>query len=110
MHDLPVLAPMSSDREDATKTFTCGDEDLDSFLSEDALRLEREHVARTTLALDPDTGEVLGYVTVLNDAVRLLTRERKRLGLATNDHPVIPALKIARLAVAQLASSRGIGT
>ncbi len=105
-----LFAPLSPVWGDYLGAFDCGDLDLNSFLVEDATRLERERVARTTLAVQPDSGEILGYVTVLNDAVRLLTRERKRLGLASQDHPVIPALKIARLGVAEGTTHRGIGT
>lgn len=89
--------------------FSCGDEDLDGFLKDDAWRLQQQHVARTYLARDNQSGAVLGYMTLLNDAVRLLTRERKKLGLASDDHPIVPAIKIARLGVSLNARGRGIG-
>jgi ribosomal protein S18 acetylase RimI-like enzyme len=94
----------------ACRTFSCGDADLDSFLSDDSLRLQNEHVARTFLSVARTDGRILGYVTVLNDAVHLLTREKKKLGLASDDHPVVPALKIARLGVASEYARSGLGT
>lgn len=79
-------------------TFTCGEADLDDFLRSDALRLQTHRVARTYLAFYG--ADVIGYMTLLADAVVLETKERKRLALGAHDHPAVPALKIARLAIA----------
>jgi GNAT superfamily N-acetyltransferase len=87
----------------------CGDEDLDDFIRDDAWRLQSEHVAVTYVARDKVSGEVAGYCTLLNDAVRLLTRERKKLGLASDDHPIVPAVKIARLGVSIDRQGTGVG-
>jgi GNAT superfamily N-acetyltransferase len=90
--------------------FTCGEPDLDDFLRTDALRLQAHRVARTYLAfLDR---ELVGYMALLSDAVVLETKERKRLALGSHDHPIVPALKIARLGVAESfrATHSGIGT
>jgi GNAT superfamily N-acetyltransferase len=101
---------LSSDDAELVATFSSGDGDLDDFLRTDALRLQHHHVARTYLAL-LDAG-LIGYMTLLADAVVLETKERKRLALSTTDHPSVPALKIARLAVAGdfRAARRGAGT
>lgn len=88
--------------------FSCGDDDLDDFLRSDALRLQNVHTARTHIAFYRD--EFVGYITLLNDCVELKTNERKRLSLRHNDHPTVPALKIARLAVSAVARSRLRGT
>ncbi len=92
--------------------FECGDADLDEFIRADATRLSAEHIVQTYLARRASSGRrVLGYVAVLSDAVRLETRERKKLRLASSDHPIVPALKIARLAVANdFQRHGGIGT
>jgi GNAT superfamily N-acetyltransferase len=106
---LRVRALAAEDAE-AVDGFVCGDVDLDDFLRTDALRLQRHHVARTYLAfLD---GQLVGYMTLLADAVGLETRERKRLALSSTDHPSVPALKIARLAVGREVrlERRGAGT
>ena len=46
------------------------------------------------------SGELVGYLALLNDAIILQTGERKKLGLGHADSKTIPALKIGRLAVA----------
>jgi ribosomal protein S18 acetylase RimI-like enzyme len=92
--------------------FTCGDADLDDFLATDAYRLQEHHAVRTYLARRVETGaEVLGFVSLMTDAVKLQTRERKGLFLKSTDHPIVPALKIARLGVStDLQRGSGIGT
>jgi len=94
---------------DAVAAFSCGDADLDAFLREDAARLDGHHVARTSLARYD--GALVGYITLLCDAIVLETRERKSLSLHHGDHPVIPALKVARLGVSEAfrATHRGAG-
>lgn len=89
--------------------FSCGDADLDEFLRDDALRLDDARAARTWLALYD--GALVGYITLLCDAIVLETRERKGLALRHEDHPVIPALKVARLGVSETfrATHRGVG-
>jgi GNAT superfamily N-acetyltransferase len=97
--DAPLLA-----------AFTCGEPDLDDFVRSDALRLQAHRVVRTYLAFHES--ELVGYMALLTDAVVLETKERKRLALGSHDHPIVPALKIARLAVADSARARfgGVGT
>jgi GNAT superfamily N-acetyltransferase len=91
-------------------TFTCGDDDLDDFLRTDALRLQAQRVASTYLAFFEE--QLVGYMTLLADAVVLETKERKRLALSSQDHPSVPALKVARLAVHETfrATHAGAGT
>jgi GNAT superfamily N-acetyltransferase len=97
--DVPLLA-----------TFTCGEPDLDDFLRSDALRLQSHRVVRTYLAFHENV--MVGYMALLTDAVVLETKERKRLALGSHDHPIVPALKIARLAVAESVRTThaGVGT
>lgn len=89
--------------------FSCGDEDLDGFLRDDAARLQVENVAKTYVSLDPSTGELVGYFSLLNDAIHLMTSEKRRLGLASTDHPIVPAIKIARLGVDERRKGGGVG-
>ena len=91
-------------------SFTCGEADLDDFLRSDALRLQAHRVARTYLGFFDD--QLVGYVALLADAVVLETKERKRLALGSHDHPIVPALKIARLGVSEpfRATHAGVGT
>lgn len=95
--------------------FSCGDEDLDDFIRSDALRLQSLNVARTYVA---QVGDMLcGYVSLMADAIVLKANERKKIrhkdghALDYDDHPVVPALKIARVAVRKETreACRGLG-
>jgi GNAT superfamily N-acetyltransferase len=105
---LVIRALVPSDA-DALASFTCGDDDLDDFLRTEALRIQELNVVRTFLGVYE--GEVVGFASILTDAVVLETKERKGLALAFRDHPVVPALKIARLGVDSKAREkyRGLG-
>jgi ribosomal protein S18 acetylase RimI-like enzyme len=98
--------------------FSCGDDeddaDLNEFIRDDAWRLQSLNVVRTYVALYD--GQACGYVALMADAVSLKPNERKKIrapgvALGFDDHPVVPAIKIARLAVhkATRESCRGVG-
>jgi len=87
--------------------FECGDDDLNGFLRDDALRLQQRNTVRTYLALYD--GDLVGFISLMVDAVVLETKERKTLRLNHADHPVLPALKIARLATAKSFREANIG-
>jgi len=109
------IRPFTEESISAFASFSCGDEDLDDFIRSDAMRLQSLNVARSYVAWYD--GHARGYVTLMADAVVLKPNERKKLrdgsgnALAFEDHPVVPALKIARLAVCKELRSgyRGIG-
>ncbi len=103
------IRPITDGDSATAATFSCGDTDLDEFLRDDALRLDAARAARTWLAFYD--GALVGYITLLCDAIVLETRERKGLTLRHEDHPVIPALKVARLGVSETfrAAHRGVG-
>ena len=81
--------------------FSCGDEphhaDLNDFLKTDALRYAATSMSQTYVAVAKD--EVVGYVTLLNDAIWLNTDEKSEL-LRAEVPPAqtVPALKVGRLA------------
>lgn len=101
------IRDLSPDDMTAAAGFSCGDPDLDDFLRSDALRLQTHHVARTFVAIYEAV--LVGYVALLADAVELKPNERKKLALHFRDHPMVPALKIARLAIAESFSGRRLG-
>jgi GNAT superfamily N-acetyltransferase len=103
-----AITQLSSDDLTILHKFSCGDEDLDDFLKNDAWRLQTEKVATTYIAVDAQ-GALAGYFSLLADSVQLQTRERKKLGLTSDDHPFVPALKIARLAVNEQHQGSGVG-
>lgn len=113
--DLSTLKAIRLDVTEAPPVgaFSCGDPDLDDFICSDASRLQAEHVARTYLVY-ADV-RMVGYFTLVSDAIRLTSNERKKLqrngaGLKHDDHPVIPAVKLARLAVCLDFRGKDIGT
>jgi hypothetical protein len=102
------IRPISS--TDETSTFSCGDDDLDGFLREDAMRLHDLGIVRVYLAIYD--GQLVGYFAILADAIRLKTPEIKRLRMNHEDPPGVPALKVGRLAVSLEFKKkyRGLGT
>ena len=81
--------------------FTCGDEphhaDLNDFLKTDALRYSATSMSQTYVAVAD--GRVVGYLTLLTDAIWLNPDEKGELQRA--DVPpaqTVPALKVGRLA------------
>lgn len=71
--------------------FSCGQEDVDGYLAENAPADELAGVTRTYLVKDGE--EVVAYVSVLSDAIRLDREERP------TDHPGAPAIKIGLMGV-----------
>jgi GNAT superfamily N-acetyltransferase len=108
------VRPLGTGDANLLAAFSCGDEDeyrdLNEFLRDDALRLQELHTVSTYLALYD--GRLVGYVSVLCDAVRLKGDERRKLQLSGRDHPVVPALKVAKLATCCVTRTtlRGVGT
>jgi GNAT superfamily N-acetyltransferase len=95
--------------DDQFDGFTCGDEDLDAFLRDDALRLQDQGVVSVYLGR-LDDGRLAGYVALLADFVLVSTKEKKDLDLKHDDHPSVPAVKIARLATLTELQGQGIGS
>ena len=98
LHDLHDLPPLESENKPR-----------DVFLATRARPLELQHVTRTYLALW--SGSLVGYVTVMADAVKLMDFERAGLGI-DNEHPGVSAVKVAHLAVrkSHALKYRGTGT
>jgi GNAT superfamily N-acetyltransferase len=92
--------------EDDRQSFTSSDVDLDRFLRKFAAQNQfRLHIGTTYVAVNGR--EILGFVTVAATSItidRLPARKRKRLPR----YP-LPALRVARLAVATSARGQGIG-
>lgn len=92
--------------EDDRQSFVSGDADLDRFFRKYAGQNQfRLHIGTTYVAISGQG--LLGFITVAATSMtidNLPTRVRKRL-----PHYPLPALRIARLAVAQSARRQGIG-
>jgi len=83
--------------------FSCGDDDLDAFLRDDAIGLQADNVTRVYLAWYriefQDASALVGYAALVASTIELATREKKRCNLQGLHYKLIPAVKLGRLAV-----------
>ncbi|MDR1788731.1 MAG: hypothetical protein LBR16_09850 [Treponema sp.] len=74
-------------------------------------RSQADHVAKTWLLSEEDSGDIVAYMSLVADGVRLSVAEKELQHL---DYPfkTLPAMKVAKLAVSEAARQkhRGIGT
>jgi hypothetical protein len=91
--------------------FECRIGEYTGYLREEALHAQADHVARTWLLRERESGGIAAYMSVITDAVRLSVAEKE---LHKLDYPfkTIPAMKIGKLAVDELFRQkyRGTGT
>lgn len=105
---LPVTAAPPS----LLNRFDCGKPHLNNFLTDKAPFFHRARLGLTSVVMHSQVdNEVLGYFTLSNDAIKLMTSEELDLGL--EDKPGLshfPAIKIGRLAVTKNCQGNGVGT
>lgn len=80
--------------------------EMENFLKEKALREQKEGINTTHLFVDEKTQKIVAYVSLCNDSIKLDFSERDEREYS---YTTIPALKIARLAVATEYQRQGIG-
>jgi hypothetical protein len=101
----PLVAAVPLDR------FECRIPEYAEYLKEDALRSQVDHVAKTWLLCEMESGEIAAYMSLVADGVRLSVAEK---GLHHLDYPfkTIPAMKVAKLAVSEQARKKykGLGS
>lgn len=96
--------------------FTCGDEDLDNFLRDDAKRYLDDLMAVTYLFVDTTNGKVAAFFSLLNDKVAynpedktIWNRINRRIHNSKRRHSY-PSVKIGRLAVSTEYANTGLGS
>lgn len=93
--------------------FNCGnskeDQELNSFLKEDALQQQNEGDNVTYVAVLKNTKKVIGYVTTLTDRLLVSAKEKKDMKI-TAEYYNFPAIKIGRLATDKNYTGKGIAT
>jgi len=104
----PLIEIRLLDPGDSLAGFSCGTSDLDEWLRDDAVRLQDRGSVAVYVARSDN--KIVGYVSLLSDCIRVNSRERKDLKFSHDDHPSIPAVKIAHLAVQRELQKKGIGT
>ncbi len=91
--------------------FDCGDEDLNDFILNDALKHQDSHVAVTTILRYE--GKTIAFYSIAADNIRLDDEEAAaicaELGVE-RAYPDYPAIKICRLAVSKEYQGRQVGT
>ena len=88
--------------------FDCGDEDLNSFLKEDALAYQEKALVNTYVCFHKNAP--VGFYSVCSDAIKLDESEKLQAFGSKKPHRDYPAVKIARLGVAMGGQNRGVGT
>jgi GNAT superfamily N-acetyltransferase len=93
------------------QSFNCHLIEYTDYLFKDAIRSMKDHIAKTWLLYEINTGEIAAYMSLIMDAIKLSFTEKELHNL---NYPfrTIPAMKIAKLAVDSGFSNRfkGIGT
>ncbi len=92
----------------AVDEFNCGDDDLNDFLKTDAFAYGDNELAQTYVALYQNTP--VAFVSLCTDAIKLSKEEMEQEFGKEKPHPDYPAMKIARLAVAEAYKSSDVGT
>ncbi|MBQ6100123.1 MAG: GNAT family N-acetyltransferase [Methanobrevibacter sp.] len=95
--------------------FDCGDEELNDFLKNDALKQQNEKLNITKLIMFD--GKIIGYTSILTDSLilknindeKLRLKIKGKLGIKSKNRNV-PAVKIGRLAIEKKYSGEGLGT
>ncbi|MBC7246399.1 MAG: GNAT family N-acetyltransferase [Actinobacteria bacterium] len=94
--------------ENIPSDFDCGDEDLNDFIINDALRHQNANVAMTTLV--KYKGKTVGFYSLATDCISLAKEEKDRIKREYNiPYSEYPALKICRLGVQKDFQGKGIG-
>lgn len=80
--------------------------EMEDFLKEEAYDEQELGMSATYLFIDDNTGKILAYISLCNDAINLEVQEREDAGITYGS---APALKIARLAVDVSVMRQGLG-
>ena len=100
--------------ENDIKPFDCGDDDLNGFLSEDAIAFHNKHIGKTFLLTDQEI--IVAYFSLLNDKITKIEasnsawKKVKKLFPHDKHFSSYPAIKIGRLAVSLQYRDAGIGS
>ena len=86
--------------------FDCDDEDLNSFLRDDAFQYQEQKIAQTTCLFFK--GRLVAYFAVCNDSIRLSEDEKAKFP-ENKQIPSYPAVKLARMACVKEHQRCGLG-
>src|SRR3989338_6053216 len=91
--------------------FSTDNKELKAFLVEDSMKNQQLSISTTYLWFYKPTGELVAYISLLNDSLRIRETELEKLFVEKGIlYKSLPALKIGRLCVDNRFTGRGIGT
>lgn len=98
-------------------SFDCGDQDLNEFILNDALRYYQSRLSTSYILRDLTNGEMIGYFSLAHDKISLAdfpsnsayNRFRKRFFSRSKMFKSYPAIKICRLATSKKYQGKGFG-
>lgn len=91
------------------ENFQTYEKDLADFLQEDALDNHLRNISTTYLWFHKKTNELLGYLTLSTDSIRLTEPLRKEFTSKNINYKSLPALKIGRVCVDDRFRGKNIG-
>lgn len=110
-----AILPLS--REISTLDFSCGDDDLDDFFHNNALPYAVQHLGKTYVFLNNDSGatEIVAFFTVSNDSIKTTFIPKNSTNRVQRKVPGLkhlrtyPAVLIGRLGVNRKFQGNGFG-
>lgn len=90
--------------------FDCGNPEYNSFLVELAEKHNEYAISSTHLLINKKNADIIGYIALSNDSIKLLDYEKDLHGLSDVEFGSIPALKIGKLAVDKRYAKNGYGS
>jgi predicted N-acetyltransferase YhbS len=105
-HPGAMGAPRKLDETHQLEDFDCGQVSLNDFLSERALKNNREKASVTYVVCERDTTKVIGYYALSNGSIN---RNEAPSRIARNMPPDIPIILLGRLAVDSNWQGSGMG-
>jgi GNAT superfamily N-acetyltransferase len=89
-------------------SFTCGVEALDRYLAAQAMQDQRRRIAGCYVALDTATGQIAGFYTIAAASMPL-DEVSPKLAKKLPRYPVVPCVRLGRLAIATAHQRKGLG-
>lgn len=106
--DHAKLSPCLLHKDIDLSHFDCGDDDLNSFIKDDALNYQEQNLSQTTCVIYE--GKMIGYFTLACDALSLEKKIKQSIFSGSKQIRSYPALKIARMAFDKKYQRKRIGT
>lgn len=95
-------------RQHDRRTFNSGSADLDRYFKEQASQDVKRRIATCFVAVEAQTGEVIGFYTLAATSVLLNALESDQLRKLPR-YPLLPAVLLGRLAIDQKRQAQGFG-